>query len=181
MYVRCPTKPDVEPVSCPTKPDNPELAINPKSYGRVPASVVYDRRLSAFDIRVYASLAIDERSGLSKSSGRFGADALAMNKDTFYASIRKLLELKHIQRSPGTGVNGVPSQYSLCSIVFGNAGPAISVPVAKARPVLSKCGECRKPRVLRKTGWCKACEEKHDRVREMEGVVVRMVGRELIA
>lgn len=176
MYVKCPTKPDVETVSCPTKPDSGKTEINPKSYGRVPASIVYDRRLSSYDIRVYASLAIDERSGVSKSSGRFGADALAMNKDTFYASIQKLLQLNHIERKAGTGVNGVPSHYALRSIVFGNAGPVVSTPSAKKRPTLLKCAECHKPRVLGKAGWCKACAAKHDRIRETEGVVMRMVG-----
>lgn len=161
--------------------------VNKHRFSRVSEGVTGDRRLDDIDVRVYCALTSGITKGnVSTVSVRRVKELSGKSMSAIVESLKTLIACGHIEKTPVR--SGMRACYTLLAPVF-NGGKvshlgetvATSDLPQKMRPTIAKCGDCHKPRVLRKTGWCKGCEEKHDRVREMEGVVVRMVGRELIA
>lgn len=158
--------------------------VNENRFSRVSEAVTCDHKLDDIDVRIYCALTSGITNGnVSTVSTRRIEELTGKSRSAIVESIKLLAERGHIIKSQVK--SGMRASYKLTAPVFNNgkvsslSGTLMQDQVT--RPALAKCAECRKPRVLAKTGWCKKCEEKHDRVREMEGVVVRMISRELIA
>ena len=153
-----------------------EAKPSAKSYGRIPGTVTFDKLLSDRDKTIYSILAHYERKGIVNCGLRKMASVLGISKNRIGKSIDVLVARGHIERMEGTGVDGLRSNYRLLSPVFGGTETTAQPAQPKARPKVSKCLHCHKPRVLAKTGWCKACAAEKTAERKMEGVVIRMVG-----
>lgn len=146
-----------------------------RRFGRLPADLVVDARLSDSAVRVYAVLALQVFSGNVSAIGiRQLCRVMARGPETILKELRILEQFGHIRATKGE--NGRRSRYELTSPVFGKPGSGVEgeleMPASEAqsrhRPTV-RCPRCHQERPgLLRIGWCRSCNWA-DRVR----IVVR--------
>ncbi len=138
------------------------LNINPYKYARIPASVLFDVKLTPEDKTVYCALAFKEKDGMLESGLRFIGDLLGISRNRVKRSIERLVKFEHVARS--IAKRGDRSQYVLRSPIFSGKGSfytgrsaVVSSNVSPKRQS-KPCPKCHKPcfQIL-KAGWCRAC------------------------
>lgn len=120
-------------------------------FGRVPASVLLDPRLTAGDKEVYAAMALHTwGSNVCQESLRVLATMIAGDHTHVLKSAKRLVEAGHIAKE---GRQRKGSRWVLLSPVFSTEVPVVEE--ARKRVRCCDCGKIRRGVAI--TGRCRAC------------------------
>ena len=158
-------------------PDEPKSgrSTDPRSgFGRVPAEVRRDRRLTHCDVHLYAELAGSERGGVANIGERLLSKLVRIKRRSVRESMARLIQCGYV---------AVEQRNERCRAYYRLTDPIFSVPAfaEPAEPVsfvspLITCPKCKKPcGGLLKTGWCRSCNW----YVKMDGLVRRVVRQEI--
>lgn len=152
-------------------------------FARNPASILLDKRLTAYERLAYCIMALGVHKGSDSvqiGMRLLGASIEGKSAATASRWITRLEECGLIIREKGPA--GARNTYRLLSPVFRTAGIK-ALETKQLDPVLSQqtdgamptCGHCKRPvKQLGKTGWCRGCVNDQNRLRQWEAAKVEL-------
>lgn len=160
----------------------PGRATSEKRWAKIPWEVGTDDRLTECDIRVYFALAACRRASAVSVGTRWIGDAIHLGRNRVAKSLRRLVELKHVEIDRGK--RGQRPTYHLTSQIYApETGSATVVRPPKpgstgepSRSIPVVCQKCRRICKRLPAGVCRSC-----RTEAKVEKTARRVAREEIA